>query len=325
MEALIAPRGLIVDLVTPLKNNGAIDGRGLGRLVDRVAPLAQALFLASPFTGEGINLSSDQRLELLKKVLVINRQRQIPILFWVSQDTEDKTRHNILALRSELEKRNYAGQVFWVDTPLFYHSNRGLPVYYNDLCSEIDEPFILHNDPEFIKDLDRPLKRNNIRTSILKELMDVRNIVGLIFSGTLDRAHNYQRACRGRTNFRIYDGDETSFLDHPSMSGVVSMGADLAPKAWQKVTQSSLQTASYQTNYPDSLHQLWELGGYLRSLKDIYHRMPVAIVKEILSEMKIIKTPTCTFPTKDMEVPKREVKELMTRYGDYSYAKKDFP
>jgi len=318
MEISVAPRGLIVELITPLKDDGSIDGHGLERLLGRVAPFAQALLLAGPHTGEGKNLTSAHRLELLEKALVLIGRREIPILIWVSQDTEEKTRDTILTLKKGLERQSYAGQVFWVDTPLYYHSNRKLPALYHDLCSMVGEPFILHNDPEFIKGLAVPFKRHNIRTGILKELMHVKAIVGLIFSGSLDRVHNFQKACRSRAHFRIYDEDETSFLDHPSMSGVVSVGANLAPKAWQKITQSCLQLSVDQKNYPDHRRQIWELGRYLRNLKDIYHRKPVTIVKEILSDMGVIETPTCTFPAEDVEESKREAKELMARNGDYS-------
>jgi dihydrodipicolinate synthase/N-acetylneuraminate lyase len=184
----------------------------------------------------------------------------------------------------------------------------------------VEQPFILHNDPEFIKRLGRPLKRHNIRSSILKEMSIFENIVGMSFLGSLERGHNYHRACRQQPYFRIYDGDETRFLDHPSMSGTVSLGANLAPNAWQKITQSSLQFTGDKKNYPDYLQQVWELGQYLRDLKDIYQQMPVAIVKEILSDMEIIESPFCTFPTKDLEEPKRQIKELMVRYGDYPEA-----
>ncbi|MCD6297435.1 MAG: dihydrodipicolinate synthase family protein [Deltaproteobacteria bacterium] len=315
MEALIAPRGLVVDLITPLKNDRSIDGRGLGRLLDRITPHAQAILLAGPGAGEGKNLALDQRLELVEKALVVIRGR-IPILIWVTGDTVEKTRKTLLTHKNVLEKRAYQGQVFWIDTPLYYHSNRGLPDHYEDLCSMVDRPFILHNDPELIKGLARPIKRNNIRTSILKELTYLEKLSGLVFQGSLDRAHNYQRASRRRANFKIYDGDETHFLDYPSMSGVVSLGANLTPRAWQRITQSSLKLTGDQKDYPDSLKQVWESGGYLRNLIDIYYKMPAAIVKGVLADMGIIETPTCAFPAENQEEPKRRVKELMDRFGD---------
>ncbi|MBW2119388.1 MAG: dihydrodipicolinate synthase family protein [Deltaproteobacteria bacterium] len=315
MEALIAPRGLIVDLITPLKSDRSIDGRGLGRLLDQITPHAQAILLAGPGGGEGKNLELDQRLELVEKALVVIRGR-IPILIWVTGDTEEKTRKTLLTHKNVLEKQGYQGQVFWADTPLYYHSNRGLPDHYEDLCSMVDQPFILHNDPELIKGLVRPIKRNNIRTSILKELAYLEKLAGLVFQGSLDRAHNYQKASRRRAKFRIYDADETRFLDYPSMSGVVSIGANLTPRAWQRITSSSLKLTGDQKDYPDSLKQVWESGGYLRNLIDIYYKIPAAIVKGVLSDMGIIETPTCAFPAENPEEPKRRVKELMAQFED---------
>ncbi len=317
MEGFIAPRGLIAELITPLRGNGTIDFQGLERLLSRVMPSVEAVFLASPYMGEGKNLGPDQRSDLAERAKSVLRGR-IPILVWVTQDTEEKTTDTILTLRKGFEKGGMTGQIFWVDTPLYYHSNRGLPSYYRNLSSIADGPLILHNDPALIHALGKPLKRNNLRTGVLKELVLLKGIVGLIFLGSLDRANNYDRACRGLAHFRIYDGDETQFLDHPSMSGVVSIGANLAPRAWHRITQSSLRLMGAQEEYPDHLQQVWELGQYLRDLKEIYQPSPVAIIKEVLSEMGVIETPICTFSSGDVEEQKGRLKELMARYGDYS-------
>jgi dihydrodipicolinate synthase/N-acetylneuraminate lyase len=315
MEALTPPRGLIADLITPLKHDGSIDGEGLKGMLDRVIPFSQAIFLASPRTGEGINLSRDQLSDLLKKILNVI-PGHIPILIWVTQNTEEKTRKTIQNLNKAIRGKSEHGQVFWVDTPLYYHSNRGLPAYYRDICSMVDQPLILNNDPELIRRIGTPFKRCNIRTSILKELITIKNIAGILFLGPIDRAYNYQKACRGRSGFRIYDGDETNFMSYPSTSGVVSAGANLAPGAWQRIVASSLHLKDEQGN-GDDMRQIWELGQYLRSLKDIYQKMPVAVIKEVLSDMGIIETPACTFPVEDMGKQKQEIMELMTRSGEY--------
>ncbi len=315
MEVLTPPQGLIADLITPLKRDGSIDGDGLRGILDRVIPYSQAVFLAGPRTGEGINLTLDQLSDLLKKALNVISGR-LPILIWVTQNTEEKTRKTIQNLDKTIRGKKNHGQVFLVDTPLYYRSNRGLPAYYRDICSMADQPFILHNDPELIRAIGTPLKRCNIRTSILKELIAFKNIVGIVFLGPIDRAYNYQKACRGRSHFRIYDGDETNFMSYPSTSGVVSAGANLAPGAWHRIVSSSLHLKDEQGK-GDDMRQIWELDQYLRSLKDIYQKMPVAVIKEILSDMGIIKTPACTFTVEDMGKQKKEIKELMTRSGDY--------
>lgn len=299
-----------------MNRSGDIDGRGLGKHLDRVLPHVQALLLASPYMGEGRNLSPAQRVELLEKAIVVVRGR-VPILMWVTRDTEEDTRKVLQQAQKILESRSYKGQVFWVDTPLFYHSNRGLPDHYQDLFSDSQEPFLLHNDPSLIEQLSRPFKRNNIRTNILKALAGGKNIRGLIFLGSLDRSNNYHQATKSRVGFKIYDGDESRFLDHPSMSGVVSAGANLAPSAWQKVTASSINLGDQGKDYPDHLQQIWELGEYLRGLMGIYHGSAVPAVKSILSEIGVIEGPVSTYRANDIEKKTKALKEVMRNYGDF--------
>jgi dihydrodipicolinate synthase/N-acetylneuraminate lyase len=315
MKSANAPRGLIADLITPLTEEGSIDGRGLGKLLDRLLPFSQALFLSSPQTGEGITLSSEQRLELLEKALVVIRGRT-PVFFWITQDTEEKTRDLIMAARSTVEKRHYRGQVFWVDTPLYYHSNRGLPAFYQSLCSLVPGPFILHNDPALIRSLTRTLKRTNIRTAILKELVQFPQIAGLIFLGSLDRVHNYQRACHHRAKFRIYDGDESQFLDHPSMGGVVSPGANLAPKTWQRIAASALKLDRNQSYQADDHRQVWELGQYLRDLLEIYQRAPIILMKAVLLDLGVLNTDRSTVPFQETGDSGKRILDLLHHYGD---------
>ncbi len=312
-----SPRGLIVDLITPLRSNGDIDGRGLGRQLDRVLPHVQALFIASPHMGEGQNLGPEQREELLEKTLVVVRGR-VPVLVWISCETEGKTRATLSILEKRARKRDHGCQILWVDAPLYYHSNRGLPFLYQSLLDRTDRPCLLSNDPELIKVLARPLKRNNIRTSILKELVQIQGIRGLIFQGPLDRARNYQKVTLSRSDFRLYDGDEFQFLNHPSLSGVVSAGANLAPRAWQKITDSSLNQAVDQKAYPDYLHQIWETGTYLRDMRDIYRSEPIPLIKQVLSDMGTIEEPTAASKADSAPRDLQRLKEIMGRYGDYT-------
>jgi len=315
MGPFIAPRGLIVEPITPLTNHGSIDGKGLEKLLARLIPFSQGLFLSSPSMGEGKILSSEQRLELFEKALFTIRGR-VPLLFWISRDTEEDTRETLLALRQILQKRSYPGEVLWVDSPLFYHSNRGLPAHYQNLCSLASEPFVLHNDPELIRGLTKPFKRQNIRTAVFKELASLPGVVGLIFLGSLDRAYNYQRACRPRAHFRIYDGDELQFLDHPSMGGVVSRGANLAPRTWREITESSLQLKGDQKYDPEYLPRTWRSGQYLRNLVDLYGQAPVALTKQVLWDLGIIETYLCTQPADRLEEAKERIKEMLHQYGD---------
>jgi dihydrodipicolinate synthase/N-acetylneuraminate lyase len=168
-----------------------------------------------------------------------------------------------------------------------------------------------------IKALARPFKRNNIRTSILKELVQIPSVCGLIFQGPLDRARNYHHVTLSRNDFRLYDGDEFQFLNHPSLSGVVSAGANLVPRAWQKITVSSLNQGADQKAYPDYLHQIWETGVYLRDMREIYRADPIHIIKQMLSDMGTIEEPASTSKADSPPHDLRQLKEIMAGHGDY--------
>lgn len=296
MEETLPPKGLIVDLITPLDRHGAIDAKGLARLIDRTLPHVQAFYLASPYMGEGQYLPLEEKEPLLVNTLACVRGR-LPVMIWISGENEDLTRKTLYALKSALDKEPYAGPVFWVDSPLYYHSNRGLSEFYRDLVSDNDGSFIIHNDPDLIRRIKRPLKRANIRTGILKDIVKIDKLKGLIFSGPIDRAYHYQRAVRSRPDFRIYDGDESNFLGHPSLGGVVSAGANLTPREWQKITASSIGLDESREGYPDSLKQIWEMGVFLGNLKEIYQGNAVPLIKRYLSEAGIIENPRCVYET----------------------------
>ena len=140
------PGGSSLILSPPFKN-GAIDGTGLERLLARVLPHAQALLLAGPRHGEGERMEMAMRDELLKKAMDAATGRPIPLFVWVSGNTETQTRNNILALQERFGENPPEGGLFWADTPLAYHSNRGLPDYYRELQTILTVPLVLHNDP----------------------------------------------------------------------------------------------------------------------------------------------------------------------------------
>lgn len=287
----------------------------MGRLLNRVLPYVQGLFLAGPHGGEGERLDGTQRAALLRKTIGLI-QAEMPLFVWVTRPSPRSTIETLRFLQRQEANAGYTGPVFWVDTPLYYQSNRGLPRYYHDLVPQFDRQWVLHNDPDFIRRLGRPLKRNNIRTAVLKEICSIEDIQGLIFSGPMDRAHNYQKAVRAMKDFRIYDGEESRFLSHPSLSGVVSIGANLAPKEWHKVVDSTLNLGGSREEYPDRMQQIWETGRYVSSLMRLYQRNPAPMIKKRLAEMRIIEGPTCTAEAGDLGPNAQELRRLMEQQGD---------
>ncbi|MFO8090329.1 MAG: dihydrodipicolinate synthase family protein [Desulfatiglandaceae bacterium] len=295
-DKALPPRGLVADLVTPFTEDGALDTEGLERLIRRVSPHVHGMLAAGPSAGEGHTLDCETRVEIMVRALRA-AEGKAPIFIWI-------TAGNIQETFTFLETLEHAATtprhlLYWIDTPLYYHSNRGLAELYNEISRRTQRPLLLHNDPGFISRSNNPLKRGNIRTAILKELAQIDSIAGLVFSGSMDRARNYQKACRRRQGFRIYDHNESNFLDFPSMSGVVSIGANLAPRPWHAITETSLQRTRGNTDYPDFLHQIWEMGRHIRALMEAYSKAPVPIVKNALHKMGVIASPRTAAPYDD--------------------------
>ncbi|EFK09133.1 dihydrodipicolinate synthase [delta proteobacterium NaphS2] len=315
MEYSHAPRGLIVDLITPLKD-GAVDETGLKNLLAQVLPHAQGLLLASARHGEGENLKPAMLNQLLTITLETVDASPVAVFLRATGNTEQQTRENVLALQKQLSRDQPRSPLFWVDTPLTYHSNRGLPDYYRDLLSITKMPLVLHNDPDAVHTT-KTFKRLNIRTAVLKELARIEGVEGLIFSGPLERVHHYQRACRTNPYFRIYDGDEKRFLEFPSMGGVVSVGANLAPGPWKKITRSSIGLQAHRENYPDRLQQIWELGDYLKNMVSLYGQGTIKMIKTILSDMGVIGTPEMLTSEAVEEEHIKRLKKIMRDFGNY--------
>jgi len=314
MEATISPIGLIVDFITPLNDKGGIDIEGLDSLLKKALPYVDGILLAGPQMGEGAGLGIELKIDLLEKATTVI-QGKVPIFFWVSQDSAEGTKKAIALLEDVLGSCDYKGMIFWLDIPLLYHSNRGLYDHYEDLTSNTRFPFVLHNDPGLIKDLERPLKRNNIRTNILKDLSKIGKIKALFFRGSLIRANNYQKALTMRPDFRVYDSDETRFLEHPSLSGVLSMGANVAPRIWSKVARASLGMLREDREKPDYLDQIWEIGKSLKDLMQIYNRNPVWIIKRALVDLKIIGSHACTNVTEPFNEKNGLLAEFISRHN----------
>ncbi len=226
MQEYFPPKGLIIELISIKERDR------LKEHLESVKDIADAIFLFSPYVGKGFSLSLEEKKDIVGACIEVLQERQ-PVFIFVTSFTEEDTIKNI----REFEKMvgSYKRDIFWVDAPLYYHSNRGLPDMYERFSSMTDYPFILYNDPKIVDGIKGPFNRRNIRTSILKELSFLKNVKGLIFIGGIRRAINYQNAVRERPYFRIYDGDEELYLNFPNRNGIVSMSANIIPHIWKNI------------------------------------------------------------------------------------------
>ncbi len=287
MKTKIPPKGLIIDMITPLDKEGKLEKKGFLSLLQKIAPYADGLLLASPRAGEGMGLEITLKTEVLKNVMG-EIQETLPLFFWISQDSPEKTKTALDHFENLVESQKYKGPLFWVDSPLYYHSNRGLYDYYKELVRHASHPIVLYNDPVLIKYLNKPFKRENIQTNIFRDLIQINPINAMIFHGSLIKANNYQKVLGSKTDFRIYDGEESRFLDHPSRSGLVSIGANLVPGTWSKLARYSIGMLKNENGLGRNPSLIWEKGKVLRELIRMYSSNPAGLIKGALVDIKVI-------------------------------------
>lgn len=308
------PRGLICPLVTPLKTGDVVDTAILDRLIEYVGSGTDALMIGDLFWGEGLVLSPEMRLDLFCAVLEIVQGRW-PILFVITSRSPEITRDLLARAEEFIDRLDYPGSVFWVDYPIYYHSNRGLPQWYESLAANTSMGFALFNHAGLIEARRRTVKHKNIRTSILKKLSRVEKIQGLVFTGSLERFMNYRKAVRSRADFRMYDGEETAFLKQPSADGVVAGGANVLPQAWQGITRSSLNRYDAQQQYPDHTYQMLKTGAMLEAFQEVYGHNPAAIMKRMLHVAGILPNAHTASASEPSTVDQNQaVEEICRKY-----------
>ncbi|MBU2551004.1 MAG: dihydrodipicolinate synthase family protein [Proteobacteria bacterium] len=299
------PRGLIASLITPLDRRGRPDRDVLVRLVRRLEGLAAGLLVGSIRVGEALALTHDARLDLLAAGLN-GCGPDRPLLFEITDRTAEDTALLLRGAEKRVEALRVGAPVFYLLTPLIYRGNRGLPAHLSELAATTRRHFVLSNHPDLVGRFRARLRHKNIRTHVLKQVSRNERVVGLEFDGDLDRALNYQRAVKDRTNFRFYDGDERNFIERPSLSGLISCGVSLLPQAWADIVNMSLNVFDSRRLRPDLMGDIWESGARVRRLLDLYQDHPAAGIKAALKMMGIIPDDVLAEGTPGLGDPARQ-------------------
>lgn len=288
MEQNATPRGLICSLALVQHPKDRRVYLGLEPLIARLQPAVAGLFLDPMFWSTEAYRRGAVPASLLEEVIGLVTPG-FPLWVRITGSTAEQTIDTCRQLEAVCRRLDYKGPLAWVDTPLLYHSNRGLPDHYRVLLSETTFSLIADNNPQLLRKVVDKTKRKNIRTAILKKLSHEPRMVGLLHRGDLRRSMNYQRAVRGRSSFLVYDAGERSFLEKPSASGVVSVGANLLPQDWQTITRASLNLDERYQAQSSRFSRLWETGLRVRTLRKYYSQAPARIIPAVLAAWGLIQ------------------------------------
>jgi dihydrodipicolinate synthase/N-acetylneuraminate lyase len=294
------PEGLLIELATPLTPTGSLDQGSLMRLIHRLGPAAAALVAGTPGVGEALELPILVRLELFAS-LNSYLPPQLPLFFGITGATPEETQDLVRQLEKKAETEAIDRPLYWVDLPLWWHSNRGLPQAYRSLCGYLSHPLILMNHPHIIRGKAKPLKHVNLRTAIFKKLSGLPGIAAMIYRGEIRRFLHYYAARADRPDFMLYEADEKRFLSRPGARGLVSAGAQLFPVIWQKVTKACLFSEE-SNDLKEQRSQIWKWSTLLLRLYELYQLYPAPLLKLGLYHQGILDYPvvwpaTPSFPS----------------------------
>ena len=283
----LLPEGLLIELVTPLTPTGSLDHLSLERLVARVRSAGGGLIAGSPGIGEALELPPALRLELFAHLLTLVPP-EVPLFFGLTGATQEDTRSLALHLEQKAQQQPGGRRLFWLDLPLWWHSNRGLPQALENLCRGLSYPLVLMNHPHVMRGKAKPLKHVNIRTAVLKKLTGVPGLAALIYQGEMRRFLHYYSAVAMRPEFVLYEADERRFLIRPGARGLVSAGAQLFPLAWREVAQACLYPGE-TPGQAQNRRLVLEWSQYLLDLQELYQLHPAGLIKLGLQHLGIIE------------------------------------
>ena len=211
--------GIIVPMVTPLKDRETIDGPGLERLIEHILNGGvQGLYILGT-TGEGPSLSRQLQYDFIERVCTQVAKR-VPVLVGIT-DTSFIESVNIC------HKAQAAGAMAVVLAPPFHFSfeQSELLEYLEHLMSEISLPLFLYNFNA----------RLSFEPKIVLAAASIKGIVGLKdSSGNMVYLHQVQMLFKDKPDFSLLVGPEELLGEAVLLGahGGVCGGANLDPRLY---------------------------------------------------------------------------------------------
>ena len=221
-------QGIIVPLITPLREHETLDRESLEKLIDYVITGGVNGIFILGTTGEGPSLSGKVKRELIEHTCTITNDR-VPVIVGV-MDTSITESVNLAAYAAD------QGAAAVVAVPPYYLplSQAELVIYIRKLTDKLPLPLFLYNQPEYTN--------VPINPDTLAQVADIPNLAGL--KDTSRNMINFQQMCqlmKDRDDFSLFVGPDGLMAEAVLMggSGGVNAGANLAPKLYVELYEAA--------------------------------------------------------------------------------------
>jgi 4-hydroxy-tetrahydrodipicolinate synthase len=219
--------GSLVAIVTPMREDGALDLARFRQLIDwHVAEGTDGIVVVGT-TGESPTVNFDEHKELIR-IAVQHSHGRIPII----AGTGGNSTVEAIELTASAKEN---GATACLSVVPYYNkpTQEGMYLHFRKIAESVDLPMILYNVPgRTVADL---------QTDTVLRLAQVPGIIG-IKEATANIERNSDLIRRAPRNFSIYSGDDATCLALILLGGhgVISVTANVAPKLMHQMCAAAL-------------------------------------------------------------------------------------
>ena len=214
--------GSMVALVTPMRDDGAIDDESLAKLIEFHIGQGTDAIVAVGTTGESATLDEQEHCELIRRIVELTAGR-IPVIAGTGANS---TTEAITLTRCALKA---GADACLLVTPYYNKpTQEGLYLHHKAIAEAVPIPQILYNVPG--------RTACDMLPETVERLSTISNIVGLKeATGDLGRAREILDRCGTRLD--LYSGDDATACEFLLLGGkgVISVTANVAPAAMHQL------------------------------------------------------------------------------------------
>jgi 4-hydroxy-tetrahydrodipicolinate synthase len=219
--------GSIVALVTPMREDGAVDHDALAKLVDRTVDAGTAAIVSVGTTGESATLTVTEHTDVIRTTIQVVAGR-IPVIAGTGANSTAEAIHLTEAARQA------GADAALLVTPYYNKPpQEGLYQHFKAVAEAVELPQILYNVPA--------RTGCDMLPATVARLAAVPNIVGLKEAlGTLDRVR--ELVALGLDDFALYSGDDATVRESilAGFHGTISVTANAAPELMARMCAAAL-------------------------------------------------------------------------------------
>jgi 4-hydroxy-tetrahydrodipicolinate synthase len=246
-------KGHGVALITPFKNNGAIDFEAIPKIIEHLINGGVNYLVVLGTTAESTTLSNDEKKQLIEAIVNCNARR-LPLVIGIGGNNTNQVIEDIVSI--DLSPFSAVLSV----TPYYNKPNQeGLYQHFRAIAQNSSLPVILYNVPS-------RTGVNLTPKTVLRLATDFDKIVAIKeAAGDFQQAQILLKICPN--DFLVLSGDDEMSLPLllAGAKGVISVIGNALPEVYSKIVQNGMDGDAgnaYQTQYQilDLIRMIYDEG-----------------------------------------------------------------